>query len=176
MPSTGNTTNGGKIQLHKLTHLKHLKILSHTTLRVTATRFILGIQVCSIPSKENCHLAGGKIARREFQTYLLGWFYARQPKVWMDDRMMHKWINLVLISPKIQGIIKLCPFWSWILTTYTWWSLSSTAFGHWESRLSTFWVAANICVSWLMLVFDQKRDDGAMGGLDVQVQWWWSSC
>ena len=42
----------------------------------------------------------GRIASRELQTYPEECIYACQDKAWMDEPMMHKWIDLVLIPWK----------------------------------------------------------------------------
>lgn len=42
----------------------------------------------------------GRIANREFGTYPERGHYACQKKAWMDEEMMHKWIDLVLIPWK----------------------------------------------------------------------------
>jgi hypothetical protein len=44
--------------------------------------------------------ANGRIERNEFQTYPENCVYAMQPKAWMDEKMMHKWIDDVLIPWK----------------------------------------------------------------------------
>jgi hypothetical protein len=52
--------------------------------------------------------ANGRIETHEFQTYPEDCVYACQPKAWMDEAMMHKWIDLVLIPWRQQGILMLC--------------------------------------------------------------------
>ena len=44
--------------------------------------------------------ANGRIERSEFQTYPENCVYAMQPKAWMDEKMMHTWIDDVLIPWK----------------------------------------------------------------------------
>ena len=44
--------------------------------------------------------AHGRIERSEFQTYPDNCIYAMQPKAWMDEKIMHKWIDDVLIPWK----------------------------------------------------------------------------
>ena len=44
--------------------------------------------------------ANGRIECNEFQTYPENCVYAIQPKAWMDKKMMHKWIDDVLIPWK----------------------------------------------------------------------------
>ena len=46
--------------------------------------------------------ADGRIAAKELHTYPKECIYACQEKVWMDESMMNKWINLVLIPWKIS--------------------------------------------------------------------------
>jgi len=42
----------------------------------------------------------GRIASRELQTYPVECFYACQDKAWMNETMIHRWIDLVLIPWK----------------------------------------------------------------------------
>jgi hypothetical protein len=44
--------------------------------------------------------ANGRIECYEFPTYLVNYIYAMQPNAWMDEKMMHKWIDDVLIPWK----------------------------------------------------------------------------
>jgi hypothetical protein len=44
--------------------------------------------------------SNGRIAAKELQTYPNECIYACQEKAWMDEVMMHKWIDLVLIPWK----------------------------------------------------------------------------
>jgi hypothetical protein len=39
----------------------------------------------------------------------------------MDEAMMHKWIDLVLIPWRQQGILMLCHCWFLMPIVYTWW-------------------------------------------------------
>ena len=38
----------------------------------------------------------GRIAKPEFGTYPTGGKYACQPKAWMDETLMHAWIDAIL--------------------------------------------------------------------------------